>query len=116
MSDTPNAVIKWLHSPSGRSKRSGIVNQGCYILEHDATGRFYMGESTHVSQEVDKQLGLLAVSKHPCKLLNGLYERDSAIRVHEYPCASKRDRKKLLKEQIDNQVYDYLCLNSGVIK
>mgnify|MGYP000951227811 CR=1 FL=1 len=115
MSNSPIAV-KWLHSPSGRSKRTDTVAQGCYVLEHDATGRFYMGESSHVSQEVDRQLALLAVSKHPCKLLNGLYERDNVIRVYEYPCAAKRARKKLLQEQLDNQVFDYLCLNPGAAR
>lgn len=75
-----------------------------------------MGESAHVSNEVDKQLTSLLTGKHPCKLLNGLYERDNMIRVYEYPCKSKKDRKKLLKEQLDNQMFDYLCLNPGIVK
>ncbi len=90
--------FKWLHSSSGRSKRSETVTGGCYMLEHDATGRFYLGQSDRVSDEVDKQLAKLAIGKHPCKLLNGLYERDNVIRVYEYAVKSKRHRGKLLDE------------------
>lgn len=108
--DTPT-VIKWLHSPSGRSKRTEEVQDGCFVLEHDATGRFYLGESAHVSKEVDKQLSQLALGKHPHKLLNELYARDSAIRVYEYPMKAKKARSGLLKELKATASTDYLCLN-----
>lgn len=90
--------FKWLHSSSGRSKRTEIVDGGCFMLEHDATGRFYIGQSDNVSMEVDKQLAKLAMGKHPCKLLNGLYEKDNVIRVFEYRVKSKRNRGVLLNE------------------
>lgn len=104
-------AVKWLHSSSGRSKRSEIVNQGCYVLEHVATGRFYLGQSETVSKDVDKQLNLLALGKHSNKLLNGLYSKDAEIRLYEYPCKAKAARKKLLQELRDLANPDYLCLN-----
>lgn len=81
------------------------------MLEHDATGRFYVGESAHVSKEVDKQLQQLMIRKHPCKLLNGLYDKDPAVRVFEYPARSKAARKSLLKDLRASGSVDYLCLN-----
>lgn len=116
MADALTNVVKWLHSSSGRSKRSDIVNQGCYMLEHVATGRFYLGQSETVSSEVDKQLSLLAVGKHPCKLLNKIYERDSDIRLFEYPIKAKKARQALLKEIKETCETDYLCLNPRDIK
>jgi len=108
--DTPT-VIRWLSSTSGRSKRSEEVTVGCYMLEHDATGRFYVGESNSVSRDVDKQLALLLIGKHPCKLLNGLCERDSAVRVYEYPTKSKRACKAIINDLKQSAANDYLCLN-----
>jgi hypothetical protein len=110
MNTTP--VIKWLHSPSGRSKRPEEVQDGCFVLEHDATGRFYLGESAQVSKDVDKQLKQLALGKHPQKLLNELYARDSAIRVYEYPIKAKKARTTLIRELKASASNDYLCLNS----
>ncbi len=104
-------VVKWLHSPSGRSKRSASVAHGCFVLEHDATGRFFIGQSDKVSAEVDKHLLALASGKHPSKLLNELYNKDSAIRVYEHPCKSKPTRTRLLRALVDEQANDYLCLN-----
>lgn len=109
-------VVKWLHSKSGRSKRSEIVAVGAFMLEHDATGRFYLGHSREVSKEVDKQLSLLATGKHPHKLLSGLYERDNDIRVYEYPAKTKKAVRAVHKELIDTQSTDYLCLNPEIIK
>jgi len=81
------------------------------MLEHDATGRFYLGESNQVSKDVDKQLAQLALGKHPKKLLNELYARDSAIRVYEYPLKAKKARTGLFKELKALASNDYLCLN-----
>ncbi|MND13154.1 hypothetical protein D3C81_23840 [compost metagenome] len=109
-------VVKWLHSSSGRSKRSDNTNQGCYMLEHVATGRFYLGQSETVSSDVDKQLALLSIGKHPCKLLNKLYEKDAEIRLFEYPIKAKKARQALLKEIKETCETDYLCLNPRDIK
>ncbi|MNO12961.1 hypothetical protein D3C76_25810 [compost metagenome] len=109
-------VVKWLHSPSGRSKRSDYITQGCYMLEHVATGRFYLGQSENVSFDVDKQLSQLSIGKHPCKLLNKLYERDSEIRLFEYPIKAKKARQALLREVKESCTTDYLCLNPRDIK
>jgi hypothetical protein len=86
------------------------------MLEHVATGRFYLGQSETVSSEVDKQLSLLAIGKHPCKLLNKLYERDAEIRLFEYPIKAKKARQALLKEIKETCLTDYLCLNPRDIK
>lgn len=105
-------VIKWLHSASGRSKRSKVTKEGCFMLEHEATGRFYVSESASVSEEVDNQLKLLALSKHPNKLLNGLYSKDGEIRVYEYPAKGKSARTKLLGLLVTLEGEKaYLCLN-----
>lgn len=116
MTDALVNVVKWLHSSSGRSKRSDTTNQGCYMLEHVATGRFYLGQSENVSSEVDKQLSLLAIGKHPCKLLNGLYAKDADIRLFEYPLKAKKARTALLKQIKETCETDYLCLNPRDIK
>lgn len=116
MADAQVAVVKWLHSNSGRSKRSDLTNQGCYMLEHVATGRFYLGQSESVSADVDKQLSLLSIGKHPCKLLNKLYEKDSDIRLFEYPIKAKKARQALLKEIKETCLTDYLCLNPKDVK
>lgn len=116
MSDALTNVVKWLHSSSGRSKRSEITNQGCFMLEHEATGRFYLGQSETVSSDVDKQLALLSIGKHPCKLLNKLYERDADIRLYEYPIKAKKARQALLREVKESCTTPYLCLNPRDIK
>ncbi|MNP89151.1 hypothetical protein D3C85_15540 [compost metagenome] len=106
-----NGVVRWLHNPStGRGKRPEIVKAGCYVLEHDATGRFYIGQSSDVSAEVDKQLALLAVGKHPCKLLNALYEKDNVIRVIEYPVKKASDRKRIIADIVAEVAHPYLHL------
>lgn len=110
MSDTPS---RWLHPLTGRHKRPALVKGGCLVLEHDGTGRFYVTESESVSEEADKQLKLLVMGKHPCKLLNELYSKDSEIRVIEYPCKPKTTRKKLYAELLVNST-EYLCLNPEV--
>lgn len=111
-----SAVIKWLSSSSGRSKRSAVVDKGCYMLEHEATGRFYIGKSTQVSSEVDRHLDLLSKDKHPHKLLQGLYRGDNEIRVYEYPTKSNKVVMKLLGDLLDEQVNDYMCVNPEVIR
>lgn len=105
-----NTVVKWLHSTSGRSKRSEIVEHGCFVLEHVATGRFYCNNSATVSKTVDKHLGQLSMGKHPCSLLNVLYAKDSEIRVYEYPLDDEQDRKTLLKELKKEATPSYLYL------
>lgn len=116
MSEKKDSPVNWLHSPSARSKRKAIVAKGCFMLEHDATGRFYLGVSDKVSDTVDKQLSQLALGKHPCKLLNELYARDSIIRVYEYPVKAEKARKALLKAVLDEASAPYLCLNPKEIK
>lgn len=86
------------------------------MLEHVATGRFYMGQSEHVSRDVDSQLKQLAQSKHPNKLLNELYQKDSDIRLYEYPLKAKKERKSLLVNLRDNTYPSYLCLNPGDVR
>jgi len=86
------------------------------MLEHDATGRFYLGVADRVSETVDKQLTQLAIGKHPCKLLNELYARDSIIRVYEYPIKAEKARKALLKSVMEEASAPYLCLNPKEIK
>lgn len=103
----------WLHAVSTRSKRSVIVKEGCLVLEHDATGRYYVTESLTVSIEVDNQLKLLVLGKHPCKLLNELYEKDGDIRVIEYECKVKTKRKKLYAELLIHPT-SYLCINPEI--
>lgn len=103
----------WLHATSTRSKRSVIVKEGCLVLEHDCTGRFYVTESAAVSDEVDKQLKLLVLGKHPCKLFNELYEKDGDIRVIEYECKPKATRKKLYAELLIHTT-PHLCLNPEI--
>lgn len=110
------SVVKWLHSSSGRSKRPETVNAGCFVLTHEATGRYYVESTKQVSETVDKRLGELSLGKHPCKLLNGLYSKDSDIRVHEYPVKSDAKCKALEKELIHGSLTDYLCLNIPVKK
>jgi hypothetical protein len=104
---------KWLHPLTGRCKRPPLVKEGCFVLEHDVTGRFYVSESLTVSEDVDKQLSLLATGKHPCKVLNELYSSDHDIRVTEYPCKPKTQRKQLYAALLVN-VTDYLCLNPEI--
>jgi hypothetical protein len=116
MDDTQNSAINWLHSSSGRSKRSKIIDQGCYVLEHVATGRFFLGQSDQVSTEVDAQLNQLSLGRHKHKLLNGLYSKDQDIRCFEYPCKSKKERKALLTRLRDEACPEYLCLNPRDVK
>ncbi|MCY1294972.1 hypothetical protein D9M68_18590 [compost metagenome] len=116
MADTQSSAINWLHSSSGRSKRSKITDQGCYVLEHVATGRFFLGQSEHVSKEVDAQLNQLSLGRHPSKLLNGLYSKDHDIRVFETACKSKKERKALLTRLRDEAYPEYLCINPRDVK
>ncbi len=102
-------VVRWLDSPSGRSKRSERVSKGCFMLDHDACGKYLVGSSDNVSDEVDRQLNLVKQGKHPVKLLNALCERDPEIRVYEYPESSKAAQKALLKEL--KALAPHLCLN-----
>ena len=116
MTDSKDSVISWLHSSSGRSKRSKITDQGCYVLEHVATGRFFLGQSECVSKEVDAQLAQLALGRHKSKLLNGLYAKDHDIRVFEYPRKSKKDRKAVLTQLRAEAYPEYLCINPRDVK
>ncbi|MNZ25631.1 hypothetical protein D3C78_428010 [compost metagenome] len=111
MTQSADVVVTWLHSSSGRSKRKEIVTAGCFVLEHEATGRFYLGQSETVSKDVDKQLSQLALGKHPNKLLNALYAKDMDIRVYEYPLTAKKKRAALLKATLEGASAPYLCLN-----
>lgn len=109
----PEGRHTWLHSVSTRSKRTVIVKEGCLVLEHDATGRFYVTESPSVSNEADAQLKLLVLGKHPCNLLNEIYKLDGDIRVIEYECKAKTSRKKLYAELLIHP-NDQLCLNPEI--
>jgi hypothetical protein len=104
-------AVKWLHSASGRSKRTSITKVGCFVLEHVATGRFWIDTSKEVSKEVDAQLKLISAEKHPCKLLNGLCSKDGDVRVYEYPVKSDAKCAALVKQLKDAATNDYLCLN-----
>ncbi len=103
----------WLHSTSTRSKRTVIVKEGCLVLEHEPTGRFYVTESLTVSDEADSQLKLLVLGKHPSKLFNGIYKLDGDVRVFEYECKAKAARKKLYAELLIHP-NTQLCLNPEV--
>jgi hypothetical protein len=104
---------RWLYPLTGRCKRPALVKEGCLVLEHEGTGRFYVTESLSVSEEADKQLKLLVEGKHPCKLLNELASKDLEFRVTEHPCKPKTTRKKLYEALLVSST-DYLCLNPEI--
>jgi hypothetical protein len=104
-------VTRWLHSSSGRSKRSTSTKSGYFCLEHEATGRYYVDKADDVSKVVDKQLIMLSKGTHPCKLLNILYEKDNVIVVYEYAVKSKTKIDKGVDELINDPERSYLTLN-----
>lgn len=71
-----------------------------------------MAQSDEVSVQVDKDLSLLAMNKHPCKLLNALYSKDSTIRVLEYPEKKVKQREAMVQQVIRDTEPAYLCLSA----
>lgn len=105
--------VRWEYPiKKGARGRRAEVGRGCFMLEHEATGRFFADSSDTVSKDVDKHLSQLALGKHRCKLLNELYSRDNVIKVHEFPADKEKQRVALLadlKRCVDKA--PYLCLN-----
>jgi hypothetical protein len=112
----PEKCHPWIFNPAIGGKRplthsrSVVVRRGCYALEHVATGRFYVMESPQVSQAVDQDLAALVASKHSCRLLQGLYDRDPVLRVYEAPATTKQASKALLEAFRYNHT-TYLLIN-----
>lgn len=101
----------WLSSPSGRSKRTTVVKTGCYVLEHDATGKLLTGVSDHVSFDVD--LILITLKDESCKnkAFVKLCQGDPAVRVYEYPAKNLKHAKLIEKGIRSTTIPTYLLLN-----
>ena len=92
----------WSRTTAGRGKRKETVTAGCWLLEHISTGKFIIGSSPQVSQEI---------GKHPNKKLSKLVNMDPDLMAIEIPMASQPKAKKLEREIRVNVNPEYLLLN-----
>jgi len=76
------------------TKNAHFVTQGVWVIDHDPTGLWMIGQSRTVSAEVDKQLKLLAAGRHPNKRFQKMYNFDPDIKLLEYPSASAAESKR----------------------
>ena len=101
----------WSRTTAGRGKRKETVTAGCWLLEHISTGKFIIGSSPQVSQEIDRHIALLNDGKHPNKKLLKLVNMDPDLMAIEIPMASQPKAKKLEREIRVNVNPEYLLLN-----
>lgn len=81
------------------------------MLEHVATGKFYLGVSKNVSVEVDRCLSDLGRGKFRNKSLNRLYGSDDEIQVYELPCKPSKQKGLFSFLKDIPPIYNYLLLN-----
>ncbi len=111
MFETTAEGFTWLRSPSGRSKRTTTVRTGCFVLEHEATGKIITFTSEEVSLDVDLTLLAISDENHRCKAFVKLCKDDSVIRVYEYPTRTIKQAKLIEKEIRQSTTPNYLLLN-----
>lgn len=109
-------VSKRRYPKIGRTSQAEVVKAGVYMIEHVATGRFYLGMSKGVTERVSEMIQLLEQGKHPCKLLNKLFEKDDELLILEYPASTEKARKALVKDILDSVTTPYLYLNDPEFK
>lgn len=98
-----------------RGGRSVLVKKGVYVIDHKPTGRFIVGTSDNVSKDVDKHLKALGTGKHPTKLMQDLYIKESYMQITEIPLANDKGIKETLREIRDSNTA-YYCLLDEVMK
>ncbi|AAL83173.1 endonuclease [Pseudomonas phage vB_Pae10145-KEN51] len=101
----------WSSTSHGRGKRSEIVGAGVYVIEHIATGKYLVGLSKTVSNEVDKHIAALRNNSHQNKAMLGLVHRDMDLRLLEYPISKVSDQKALIAKIRATTEPKYLMLN-----
>ena len=91
-------------------KRTDPVKTGCFVIEHEPTGRFIAGTSRNVSADVEVHLQHLYLERHKNRIMNECCRRELQIRVHEFPTKTVADAREVLKEIKDSATPGYLYL------
>jgi hypothetical protein len=95
----------------GKSGRSTPVTRGVYLIETISTGKFIVGTSRVVSNDVDRHLAMLANGKHPNKKLQAQWDWEPELRMLEFPTSSDKESKALEKEIRKTNDTPYCLLN-----
>jgi hypothetical protein len=101
----------WSSTVHGRGKRSEVVTNGVYVVEHLSTGKYIVGCSKTVSADVDKHITALKAERHACKAFNKLCHLDSDLRLLEFPTKTAKESKILETRIRKTTVPQYLILN-----
>ncbi|WDS62073.1 putative homing endonuclease [Pseudomonas phage D6] len=99
-----------------QGKRSMLVTQGVYIIDHVSSGWFIIGQSRTVSAEVDKQLALLQAGRHPNRKLQSQYSCPNDfscmdLKFIEIPIHSTKDCKRIEAQIRASNTTGYCLLN-----
>jgi hypothetical protein len=111
MFETEARGTTWTRTTTGRGKRTEIINVGCYVIEHIATGKVITGNGMSINLEIDKIIGDLDSGKHSNKKFRKPCELDSDLKMYEYPCKTLKQAKKLETEIRLNVNPSYLLVN-----
>lgn len=103
--------MTWSHTTHGRGKRNDDVQIGCYVVEHIPTGKFIVGSSKTVSQEVDGLIEALWGGTHQSKAFNKLCSLDPDLKLYEYPTKTLKHAKDIEKAIRRTVLPVYLLLN-----
>jgi hypothetical protein len=109
MTQKPNCT--WSHTSWGRGKRTVETGQGYYVIEHIATGKCIVGNSTNVTKDVDAQIAALMAGTHPNKPLQKLVSMDMDLKLIEYEAMSAKVAKDRVREIKRSMIPSYLLLN-----
>lgn len=99
--DDPKCYTWTSREPGAGTRKNNItkdthfVTQGVWVIDHDPTGLWMIGQSRTVSAEIDKQLKLLAAGRHPNARFQRMYNHEPDIRMLEYPTTNAAMSKRV---------------------
>lgn len=98
----------WTSSPTGRGKRTEMVDTGVWVIEHTATGHAMVGSSDCVHKTVDGHLMALRDQTHSNRRMRIQCSMDPDFTLYEYP--TKGIRQARLYEKQIRASFTPLCI------
>lgn len=84
---------------------------GCYILNHLASGTFYIGSSIDLYERIHVHHSHLRSGVHKNRLLQSLYDEDQDIHVEFVETADRESAYDLEQSELDIYINHPRCLN-----
>ncbi len=88
---------------------------GCYVIEHVATGKKYVGSSVNLSGRINGNLNYLEHGKHKNKNLQEAFNNDPKVEVFVKPTKTEEEARQLEQQIVDELLPSGNLCNIAVV-